>query len=221
MFTVTRMSQNKKLLDLAKSLHADCGDLVQTRFKSRGSDYERVDYPTWEGVLAKANLMLRMLGDHGALWSRSFPPDQESLAHNAEIMEKVSGVILEAVENGWLATIDELVEAEVLSDLTEHAEALIERGYMLAAAVVLRAVLEERLRKMIAAHNLTITGKPGIENFKVALQQAKIVDKLVAKQIDFMAGVGNSAAHNLPEFREADVPVLYQMTIGFLSRFSP
>ena len=215
------MSQNKKLLDLAKSLHADCGDLVQTRFKPKSGDYDRVDFPTWQGVLAKAKLMMQMLGDHGALWRNSFPPENKTFVHNAEIMEKVSGVIMEAVKNGWLVTIDELVEAEVLSDLTEHAEALIEKGYMLAAAVVLRAVLEERLRKMIAAHKLTITGKPGIENFKVALQQAKIVDKVVAKQIDFMAGVGNSAAHNLPEFKEADVPVLYQMTVGFLSRFSP
>jgi hypothetical protein len=35
-----------------------------------------------------------------------------------------------------------------------------------------------------------------------------------------MAGVGNAAAHNKPEFNQADVPPLYQHTLAFLSKFS-
>ena len=43
---------------------------------------------------------------------------------------------------------------------------------------------------------------------------------IVVKDIDWMAGVGNAAAHNLPEYNDADVPQLYQRITAFLTRFS-
>ena len=47
-----------------------------------------------------------------------------------------------------------------------------------------------------------------------------MIDKLVVKDIDWMAGVGNAAAHHLTEYKDEDVPQLYQRTVAFLSRFS-
>lgn len=47
-----------------------------------------------------------------------------------------------------------------------------------------------------------------------------MIDTLVMKDVDWMAGVGNAAAHHLPEYKDEDVPQLYQRTVAFLTRFS-
>ncbi len=128
----------------------------------------------------------------------------------------------DAITKGRLASIEEKVSAAVLADLVEHAEVLIEQHFHLAAAVILRAVLEERLRKLCESHALILGGssKPTIESFKQALAKANVIDKIVAKKIDWMAGVGNAAAHNLQTFNPSDVPSLYKDTLDFLDKFA-
>ena len=143
---------------------------------------------------------------------------------NEEHFDKIGAVldsIARALTKGRLATVDEVVSAEVLGDLLEHAEELLRSKYNLAAAIILRAILEERLRKLCASKGCLPTGlRPTIESFKQALYSANIIDKLVVKDIDWMAGMGNAAAHNLPEYKNDDVPQLYNRVTAFLSRFS-
>jgi hypothetical protein len=62
--------------------------------------------------------------------------------------------------------------------------------------------------------------RPTIENFKQSLYAAHVIDKIVVKDVDWMAGVGNAAAHHLPEYKDEDVPQLYQRVSAFLTRFS-
>ncbi len=105
--------------------------------------------------------------------------------------------------------------------MLEHAEELIEAKYHLAAAIILRAVLEERLRKLCKSNNCMPTKqRPTIENFKLSLQAATAIDRIGVKDIDGMAGVGNAAAHHLPEYKAEDVPPFYQRVTAFLVRFS-
>ena len=93
--------------------------------------------------------------------------------------------------------------------------------YGLSSKKAARAVLEERLRKLCATNNCMPTvSRPTIENFKQSLHGAHVLDKLVVKDLDWMAGVGNAAAHNLPEYKDDDVPQLYQRMTAFLIRFS-
>lgn len=126
-----------------------------------------------------------------------------------------------ALAKGRLSTIEELVSSEVLGDLLEHAEELLKSKFNLAAAVILRAVLEERLRKLCETHGCNpAVQRPTIESFKQSLFSAKVIDKIVVKDIDWMAGVGNSAAHHLPEYKDEDVTQFYQRLTAFLTRFS-
>ena len=119
------------------------------------------------------------------------------------------------------ATVEELVSAEVLGDLLEHAEELLKAKFNLAAAIILRAVLEERLRKLCETNKcMPTTQRPTIEHFKQALYSAHVIDKIGMKDIDWMAGVGNSAAHHLPEYKDENVPPLHERTTAFLTRFS-
>lgn len=149
---------------------------------------------------------------------------QEPTANRAYKFEKISAVldtIASALSKGRLATIEETISAEVLSDLREHAEELIRSKYYLAAAIILRAVLEERLRKLCESNSCMPTSqRPTIESFKQSLCSAQVIDKIGVKDIDWMAGVGNAAAHNLPEYRDEDVAPFYQRITAFLTRFS-
>jgi len=140
--------------------------------------------------------------------------------NDLRIMLGTASEINEALTKGRLSTIEELVSASVLGDLIEQAEMLIEQEYFMAAAVVLRAVLEERLRKLCEARALSIEAKrPTMEHFRQALANASVVDKIVAKKIDWMASIGNAAAHNLPSFKSSDVPDLYKSILDFLDKF--
>ena len=54
--------------------------------------------------------------------------------------------IKESLDDGLLIRFEDIVYAEAFSDLVEQAEYLYEQGYFLASGVILRAVLEERLK---------------------------------------------------------------------------
>ena len=87
------------------------------------------------------------------------PPDEK-----AEHFDKISPVldtIAKALSTGRLATVDELVSAEVLGDLLDHADELLKAKFNLAAAIILRAILEERLRKLCESHNCVPSGEIG------------------------------------------------------------
>jgi Domain of unknown function (DUF4145) len=214
------MKATKELVEFVEDLRKEAADLRATTVLDRAGD-RRVDSGKLARLLAGCRLLVEKLGPLGKVWDQML---QSSKTNCAVECNKISGVldsIADALAKGRLATVEELVSAEVLGDLLEHAEELLKAKFNLAAAIILRAVLEERLRKLCASHNcLPTVQRPTIENFKQSLYAAQIIDKIVVKDIDWMAGVGNAAAHHLPEYKDEDVPQLYQRVTAFLTRFS-
>lgn len=203
-----------------EELRQEAAKVAGTRW-SAGTMGSYVDRVQFSSLIAGCRLLITKLGPFGKVWDELLaePPH-----HKAVNFDKISGVldaISNALDKGRLATIEEVVSAEVLGDLLEHAEELIRSKYYLAAAIILRAVLEERLRKLCESNSCMPTSqRPTIENFKQSLQTAKVIDKIGVKDIDWMAGVGNAAAHNLSEYKNEDVPQLFQRVTAFLTRFS-
>ena len=208
------MKASDELKELASELVAVCIKGTQSR-----SSYDNA-FEHAARARAKGRLLLHKLGSFGAIWEKSFDLGSNAFTDLSTMLATASEM-LDAIAKGRLSSIEERVSAAVLGDLVEHAEILIEQSYFLAAAVVLRAVLEERLRKLCKACTLPITApKPTMEHFRQALAKADVIDKIVAKKIDWMAGVGNAAAHNLDSFNPSDVPDLYKATLDFLDRFA-
>ena len=194
-----------------KVLHTERGDR---------SD-RRVEPALYHQFLANCRLAVAKLGSFGAVWASTIPTRFEGYASDAHQAYGTMLSLQGALMSGRLKTIQELAGAEILSDLLEQTEVLISKKYFLAAAVILRAILEERLRKLCEANKcMPSQAKPSIEHYKQVLYLAQIIDKVVQKKIHWMAGVGNAAAHNLREFQETDVPTLYASTMDFLARFS-
>ena len=213
------MKATQELTDFVEDLRKEAAAVAATR--QSGDMGGWVDAKKLNEFAAGCRLLVAKLGPFGHVYDEllEFPPNC-----NDDHFDRISPVIdsiAKALAKGRLATVDELVSAEVLGDLLEHAEELLKSKYNMAAAIILRAILEERLRKLCASNGCSPTAaRPTIENFKQSLHAANIIDKLVVKDIDWMAGVGNAAAHHLPEFNDGDVPQLYSHVTAFLSRFS-
>ena len=220
------MKASKDLIDFVEDLRKEAKSVGAATEppvwdKEDSAYHGRVNVGKLNGLVAGRRLLITKLGPFGKVWDQmlQLPPN-----NYVEHFQKISAVldsIADALAKGRLATVEEMVSAEVLGDLLEHAEELLKAKYNLAAAIVLRAVLEERFRKLCASNNCMPTAaRPTIEHFKQSLYSAQVIDKIVMKDVDWMACVGNAAAHNLPEYNADDVPQLYQRLTAFLTRFS-
>jgi hypothetical protein len=213
------MKAHQELTEYVDELRKECPEIRKTIFFGRGEDY--VEPAAFSKLVAGCRLLVAKLGPHGKVWDAMLA----DCGDNRHVLfERVSGVldaIANALAKGRLATVAELVSAEVLGDFLEHAEVLLRANFNLAAAVVLRAVLEERLRALCTSNNCSPTApRPTIENFKQALYAKEVIDKIATKDIEWMASVGNAAAHRLQEYKDEDVPPFYQRLTAFLLRFS-
>lgn len=213
------MKASQDLIDYVEDLRKEAASVRSTRREVSGLEY--VDRGKFNGLMAGCRLLVAKLGPFGKVWDEMLQPPDDNRKSSFDKINGVLDSIASALAKGRLATIDEVVSAEVLGDLLEHAEELLRSKFNLAAAIILRAVLEERLRKLCASNGcIPNAQRPTIENFKQSLYAAQVIDKIVVKDIDWMAGVGNAAAHQLPEYKDEDVPQLYQRVTAFLSRFS-
>ena len=100
-----------------------------------------------QGVRVSCNLLITSLGKFADPWKEPLSRKVRSsyrIAANATLGALNS--IKENIELGRLLRVEDLVFAEAFANLIEQAEYLLERNYHLASGVLLRAVLEEKLR---------------------------------------------------------------------------
>ncbi len=130
--------------------------------------------------------------------------------------------ILQAALNdyrqGYVADNTLLVSAEVFADFLVQAEVLLENDYKDAAAVVIRAVLEDGLRRLCHANALAPNPKDGIDDLARKLVTKNIITALQKKEIDAKRELGNSAAHGrFSEYTKADVVAFLEFVQRFLA----
>ena len=119
-------------------------------------------------------------------------------ATNSYFFKDCLGVLQAAkrdLDDGLLFDLRALVAAEVLGDFIDQAEVLLEAGYDGAAVSVAGAVLEDALRKLCAAHNLSVPEKTTIAGLNAELARIGVYEKLVFKRIIALADLRNDADH--------------------------
>jgi len=129
-----------------------------------------------------------------------------------------------AITEGLLTRFEDLIIAETFADLTEQAKYLLSQGYYLAAGVILRAVLEEKLRSLSLRNSCTPNrANPTLGDFNQALYTTSppVYDKTMMQHVTALAGVGNKAAHNDQSLTEEEVQRLARDVPEFLAKFSP
>lgn len=122
------------------------------------------------------------------------------------------------VANGGLNTLEDAITTGVLNGFLDTAEYLHERGYYHPAASLAGAVLEQGLRRMCEAHDITLKDKESISSLNQKLADAKVYSSLRRKTVATWNQIRNHADHgefNL--FSKTDVEQMLPALREFLS----
>lgn len=127
-----------------------------------------------------------------------------------------------AYQAGYLATVAELVHAEIFADFLEMAEYLVSEGYKDPAAVLGGSALEEHLRQLSTKHGISVTagGKPKkADLLNAELASAAVYTKLDQKSVTAWLDLRNKAAHGkFTEYGKHQVELLLQGVRDFMAR---
>ena len=132
--------------------------------------------------------------------------------------------VLEAAQTdyvqGFMVDQKLLISAEVFSDLLVQAEVLLDHDYKDAAAVIIRAVLEDGLRKLSAAHKIETGRRDTLQQLNESLYKKNVYSALQHKEIIAKAEIGNCAAHGrFDQYKKEDVAALLEFVIRFLNEY--
>jgi hypothetical protein len=123
---------------------------------------------------------------------------------------------------GYLATVAELIHAELFADFLEMAQYLMSEGYKDPAAVIAGSVLEEHLRQLAVKESITVESggrakKADLLNAELAA--AAVYSKLDQKSVIAWLDLRNKAAHGrYNEYAPAQVELLLQSIRDFIVR---
>lgn len=136
-----------------------------------------------------------LLGPNAGPWDEHLGRQE---AHNEFSVKMMLGALESlrfTIISGLLIRIEDLVAGQVFTDMLEQADYLCERTFDRAAAVLARGVLEEHLRRWCEFASLT-PESPQINGYNTVLYKADKYDKVAMKRVEWLATVGNNAAHN-------------------------
>jgi hypothetical protein len=130
--------------------------------------------------------------------------------------------ILRAAQNdyieGFMIDSKLLVSAEIFADFLEQAEALIASDYKDAAAVIIRAVLEDGLRRVSVSRGIELKPRWGIDDIAKEMAKCNVITAIQKKEIDAKREVGNHAAHGrFNEYSKEDVIAFHEFVQRLLA----
>lgn len=125
-------------------------------------------------------------------------------------------------EQDYLASVQELIHADLFGDLLEMADHLLAEGYKDAAAVTGGGVLEEAIRKLADKNGVPIVDgtKPRkADTINADLVKAGVYNKLEQKNVTAWLGLRNDAAHaNYSNYDKTQVQQFIEGIRQFLIR---
>ena len=125
----------------------------------------------------------------------------------------------EDIENGYLQTYRQLIEADLLGGLMGQAEYLLEKGYLVAAAAIAGAALQQGLEELVKRHGLRLQNREDLNSLGDKLLQAEILDGIGRRQLSLFAGVRNAADHGqVEELNQERVESMVRGSVDFLAK---
>jgi hypothetical protein len=212
---------NKKLAQRFVELENQLDDMEATRKSGHGifAAPETIDNELLTGWIVKVkNLLVTACGDNSQHFLAFEKGEKRTGMESYYSVKKRLGAIFlaakEDFDGGYLASLKQLVQAEVFDSELEQAKELHASGYKLAAAVITGVVLETALRDLCDSYSIP-HGK--LDTMNAQLAKFGVYNKLQQKRITAIADIRNSAAHGKPEeFTDSDVENMIRDVEGFL-----
>ena len=118
--------------------------------------------------------------------------------------------------NNFLNSFNEMIDADIFTDILEQAEYLLSQGYFRASAVVAGVALESHLRKLAEKNQIPITSDNGkyvkADSLNGDLLKNQVIDKTMNKSITSWLGLRNDAAH--PDANQINERMIDPMIAG-------
>jgi len=134
---------------------------------------------------------------------------------NFRRMRAVFEAAQEDYEGGYLASVHDLVRADLFGSELEQASELLKSRYPVAAAVIAGVVLETAIRELCARNQIPFAK---LDKMNADLAKAGVYNGIVQKRVTHLAAVRNSAAHgNESEFKSYDVKAMIEQVEQFLA----
>ncbi len=164
------------------------------------------------------NLVVKITGENSPYYK-----NLEKRVQYATMGEVDSGIgilrgLKEDIEQGFLASVKELVKAEVFTDFLEIACHLLDNNYKDPAASLIGAVLENGLKDIAVKNSISVSKRAGIDEINKKLASNNIYNALVKNQVDGWRIIRNSADHgNFNEYNIDDVKGMKSGVENFLA----
>ena len=194
------MKAQQQIQELLDKLVAEGEAVPKTKFQPRGNWVSGpptyVDLAGFTRWRARCKLLISLLDRAGRPWEGELTADWNNRIEQAIKTQSTLQAIKLSVAEGVLLQLEDLVLADAFANLLEQAKYLLGQGYFLASGVILRAVLEERLRRLSDRHGLTLSKpKPTLSDYNTELYRAGVYGKVTFKDVESLVAVGNAAAH--------------------------
>ena len=142
--------------------------------------------------------------------------------YRAESVEDGVGIlrsVREDIQNGHLQSYRQLIEAGLLGGLMGQAEYLLEKSYLVAAAAVAGAALQQGLEELAKRHDLKLNKRENLDSLADKLLQAKAIDGIARRQLSLIASVRNAADHGkVEELNKERVEGMVSGSVDFLAK---
>ena len=194
---------------------------------------------TWDDLSDLSDSSISELVTRLMAGVRRYAPQGSAYRDSAEALLKKYGVnngliveplvgILKALRAdysaGYLATVEELVHADLFSDFLGMADHLLTQGYKDPAAVLVGSVLEEHLRKLCLKSGLAVSAGANYkkaDTLNAELAGAGVYSKLDQKSITAWLDLRNKAAHgHYADYTKAQVQLMLDGVRHFMVRLA-
>ncbi len=125
---------------------------------------------------------------------------------------------------GGLASVEEIVHADLFDDFLGMANELLSKGFIGPAAVLAGTVLEEQLRKLSRKHDVATIDEKGraksVEALGVDLRKSDVITEVQRKSLTAWYAQRTEGAHGRPgNLNDSDVERMIDGIRDFVARF--
>lgn len=182
--------------------------------------FDTAQIVAWFEVRTSAlNLLARTTGVESTYYrSLQDSHGSDQLKFTPGIMLGILKAAMTDYREGFMADAKLLVSAEVFADFLVQAEILLEHDYEDAAAVIIRAVLEDGLKKVCVSKGITFRERAMLGEITESMAKHNVLTALQHKEIDAKKYVGDKAAHGeFDKYTKADVAAFHEFVQRLLA----